>query len=224
MIYPKVSANMIVGSNREPYLKQCIESIYDCVDEIIVVANTNNQNSDVLESYSKIKVYYRVFVDFCSARNTALSLTSPDMEYILWVDADEVHFPSKLAEFISASNGYDIGVAAFYHFIKDFKHYQSIDERYILLRKGIFTWTSKVDEYPLFAMQPKAYVSEYKYHHYGYTKPQRELWNGWMERAKLLGDNSPWFKDDDPDTILDSRIVIDYKGEYPIQMKGHINV
>lgn len=67
MIYPKVSANMIVGSNREPYLKQCIESIYDCVDEIIVVANTNNQNSDVLEVfYEMIKRCYSYIISITS--------------------------------------------------------------------------------------------------------------------------------------------------------------
>jgi len=218
----KVTANIILGAKPEPYLKHCLDSIIPCVNDTVIVANTHNQNSDLIERYRMVRVIHKPFENFAIARNHALD-ESADADYILWVDADEVHFTEELKRFINdvtSRNGI-AGKAAFYHFVKDIKHYQSIDDRLILLKNRTFRWVKAVDEYPEFPKGTKGDVidTDYKYHHYGYTKPQRELWEGWMDRAKMLGEKNPWFADKDPDTILDERKLIEYKGLYPEVMQ-----
>ena len=217
----KIYANMIVGAKEEPFLKYSLRSIFPCVDEIVIVANDgDNLNASTIEKCSKVSVYYRPFKDFATARNIALSYSTA-ADYILWVDADEVHFIRDLSRFIeeAVSKKVDCAQAAFFHFVKDNKHYQSIDPRNILLRNGIFKWTKAVDEYPEFISKgQKMLLSKYRYHHYGYTKDPQRLWEDWMDRAKILGTRE-WFEDKDPKTILDDRVLIPYEGEYPEVME-----
>ena len=214
----RIFANMIVDSRPELFLLPCLKSISDVVDEIVIVANPNNANAETINSYPKTRVAYQPFEDFSIQRNRAL-LLSKQADYILWVDADEVHFKNDLFCFckdtIEGKHGH--GVAAFYHFVKSLKTYQSIDGRQILFRNdpGI-RWVGKVDEIYQPFPEPQ-FRTSYKYHHYGYTKPQRVVHDGWVQRAEILKTNE-WYLDRDPETILDERPVINYKGEYPKEM------
>jgi len=212
----KISANMIVGAKKEPFLYSSLRSIVNAVDEIVVVANENNENKTLLDVFPKVRVAYHPFKDFSTARNNCMAM-SKDADFIFWVDADEVHFPQELKSFMknSIERGHDGAVAAFYHFIKDKKHYQSIDARMILFRNkpGIY-WDRKVDEIVEGFLPADIARTDYEYHHYGYTRPQREIWEAWMQREKILG-TKEWYHDKDPETILDERKVKIYTGAYP---------
>jgi len=219
----KIVANIIVDSKLEKYLPQCLKSIVDAVDEIVIVANPDNKNAPLMNVFPKVRVAYMPFIDFASARNNCLAL-SKDANYILRVDADEVHFTNQLKMLIDimVKKHKDGAVASFYHFVKSYKNYQSIDSRIILFRnKPTLRWTKKVDEYLEGLLPADLYNSNYKYHHYGYTKSQREIWNGWIQREKILGTNE-WYHDKNPDTILDERKLIPYTGDYPLAMKDEI--
>jgi hypothetical protein len=141
----------------------------------------------------------------------------------LWVDADEVHFKTRLKTFVEDTMNKNVhaGMASFFHFVKDMKHYQSLDERLILLKNRTFKWTSKVDEYPEFIL-PKEQVlvnkTNYRYHHYGYTKPQKEVFDNWKQREQILG-TKEWYSDKDPNTILDDRKLFEYTDDYPEVIK-----
>jgi len=216
----KIAANMLVDARTEEFLIPCLKSIVDVVDEIVIVANPDNKNAEIMNIFPKVRVAYLPFKDFSTARNNCLGL-SKDADYILRVDADEVHFTDQLKAVIQrmVDEDKDGAIAAFYHFIKDFKHYQSIDGRTILFRnKPGLLWEGKVDE-DLHGLLPADLLNtNYRYHHYGYTKTQRQVWENWMQREKILG-TKEWFRDRDPNTVLDERKVTEYAGPYPDGMK-----
>ena len=214
----RIFVNMIIDSRPEKFLLPCLKSISDVADEIIIVANPNNANAEIINSYPKTRVAYQPFEDFSVQRNRCLEL-SKQADYILWVDSDEVHFKNDLYCFVkdTVEGNYGHGVAAFYHFVKSFKTYQSIDGRQILFKNHPdIRWVGKVDE-TLNAFPEPQLLTSYKYHHYGYTKPQCVVHEGWVQRAGILQTNE-WYLDRDPETILDERPLTNYKGEYPKEM------
>lgn len=223
MKHKKIAANLIVGAKPEKFLTHCLRSITEAVDEIIIVANPDNKNAEIMNVFPKVRVAYLPFKGFATARNNCLAL-SRDADYILRVDADEVHFTEQLKAVIQrmVDGNKDGAIAAFYHFIKDFRHYQSVDGRTILFRnKPGLVWQREVDE-ELDGLLPADLVNtDYRYHHYGYCKPQKEVWENWMQREEILGTRE-WFHDKDPDTVLDERKLIEYKGPYPDEMKDLI--
>lgn len=83
-----ISLCMIV-KNEEEVLKRCLDSIYDIVDEIIIVdTGSEDQTKEIAKSYTD-KVYDFEWVeDFSKARNYSFSKATKD--YILWLDADDV--------------------------------------------------------------------------------------------------------------------------------------
>ena len=83
----KISAIVLVGLN-EPYLKYCIKSIEDIVDEIVFV-----MPMDIGVKYkTKCKSIHISQeddeTDFSKWRNAALKQCNGD--YVLWIDADEI--------------------------------------------------------------------------------------------------------------------------------------
>jgi len=83
----KLSVCMIV-KNEEQYLEQCLESIKNLVDEIIIVdTGSTDRTKEIANKYAD-KVYDFVWNnDFAEARNFSLSKASGD--WIIILDADE---------------------------------------------------------------------------------------------------------------------------------------
>jgi glycosyltransferase involved in cell wall biosynthesis/2-polyprenyl-3-methyl-5-hydroxy-6-metoxy-1,4-benzoquinol methylase len=90
--YKKVSASMIV-KNEENNLARCLKSIYDLVDEIVIVDTGSTDDTKRIASKYTDKIYDYKWEeddglgDFSKARNYSLSKCTGD--YILWMDADE---------------------------------------------------------------------------------------------------------------------------------------
>lgn len=83
-----ISVCMIV-KNEEKLLARCLDSIYDLVDEIIIVDTGSTDNTKKIAAGYTDKIYDFVWVyDFSAARNFAFSKAT--MEYIYSADADEV--------------------------------------------------------------------------------------------------------------------------------------
>jgi len=83
----KLSVCMIV-KNEEQHLKQCLESIKNLADEIVIVdTGSTDKTKDIAKEYTS-KIYDFVWNnDFAEARNFSLSKASGD--WILYLDADE---------------------------------------------------------------------------------------------------------------------------------------
>lgn len=84
---PTISACMIV-KNEEAFLSQCLESIKDFVDEIIIVdTGSTDRTVEIAKRYTD-KMYFHPWEDsFSKARNQALSYATCD--WIFQIDADE---------------------------------------------------------------------------------------------------------------------------------------
>ncbi|MEP9411523.1 MAG: glycosyltransferase family 2 protein, partial [Candidatus Brocadia sp.] len=84
---PTISACMIV-KNEEKFLPQCLKSIKDAVDEIIIVdTGSTDKSVEIAQSFGA-KVYHHPWNNsFSEARNHSLSYATCD--WILQIDADE---------------------------------------------------------------------------------------------------------------------------------------
>lgn len=83
----KLSACLIVR-DEERFLAQCLSSIKDLVDEIVVVdTGSSDKTVEIAQSYGARIGHFEWSNDFAAARNAALDLATGD--WVLWVDADE---------------------------------------------------------------------------------------------------------------------------------------
>ena len=78
----------MIVKNEEKYIKDCLESVKDIADEIVIVdTGSTDSTISIAESYGA-KVYHFEWInDFSAARNFALSKSNG--EWILYLDADE---------------------------------------------------------------------------------------------------------------------------------------
>lgn len=88
-----ISLCMIV-KNEETVLARCLDSIFDMVDEIIVVdTGSTDRTKEIARKYTH-RVFDFVWVDdFSAARNFAYSQAT--MDYQMWLDADDVFPPQE---------------------------------------------------------------------------------------------------------------------------------
>jgi glycosyltransferase involved in cell wall biosynthesis len=93
---PKLSLSMIV-KNEENYLRECLESIKDIADEIIIVdTGSTDKTLEIAEEYNSEVYHFNWINDFSAARNYALSKSTGD--WILYLDADERLSQESLSE------------------------------------------------------------------------------------------------------------------------------
>lgn len=217
---------MIIGQKIEPYLKYALLST-KWVDEQVIVntGNKDNPNLSVIKEFApnaKIIQFSGEF-NFSAARN--LALDNSTKQWILWQDADEVHFDlfeGLVRDLITTPHGDGIR-CAFYHFILDHFHYQSIDPRVIIFKREGKKWHGNVHE----QVEPfhSVFTAQYRYHHYGYTKPQKEIYENWKLYWSLTPDEK-WKCDEyrNPDDIISDRVSVahKYQGEYPEVIQSFI--
>lgn len=83
-----ISLCMIV-KNEESVLSRCLNSVSHIVDEIIIVDTGSDDGTKAIAGDYTDKIYdFEWIDDFAAARNFAFSKAS--MEYILWLDADDL--------------------------------------------------------------------------------------------------------------------------------------
>ena len=83
----RVSLTMIV-KNEEKHLPDCLRSVQDLVDEIIVVDTGSNDRTKEIAASFGAKVYDFPWIDsFSAARNEAIKHAAGD--YVFWMDADD---------------------------------------------------------------------------------------------------------------------------------------
>ncbi len=83
-----ISLCMIV-KNEEDVIERCLKSVSDLVDEIIIIDTGSSDNTKALLSQFTDRVFdFQWIDDFAAARNA--SFEKATMDYILWLDADDV--------------------------------------------------------------------------------------------------------------------------------------
>ncbi|RCX16902.1 tetratricopeptide repeat protein [Anaerobacterium chartisolvens] len=93
-----VSLCMIV-KNEQDTIARCLESVKDIVDEIIIVdTGSTDKTKDIANAFTS-KIYdFEWIDDFSAARN--YSFSKAEMDYIMWLDADDVILEEDRIKFI----------------------------------------------------------------------------------------------------------------------------
>lgn len=82
-----ITLSMIV-KNEEKYLEECLNSVKDLVDEIIIVDTGSSDNTlEIAKTHNALIYTYKWINDFSAARNFALGKSTGS--WILYMDADE---------------------------------------------------------------------------------------------------------------------------------------
>ena len=136
---PTISACMIV-KNEEKFLQQCLDSINNLVDEIIIVdTGSSDKTKEIAKKNKKAKMFdFTWNNNFADARNFSISKATKD--WILWIDADET-IAEKDHVFIKqvvVEEKFPVVVLEQRHYTNNTKNpqYKEVDERYTEEAKG----------------------------------------------------------------------------------------
>jgi hypothetical protein len=228
---------MIVGQFEEPFLEAALRSV-EWADGFAIVntdpeGKNGQQNERIVRNIvprEKLKLE-RLWMspgkfDFAKARNTALGLI-PDDAAVLIVDADDVHYPHFQGLVRNAIAQGDTTLAAHYWHHAVYKNlWHSIPHRRIVFPRhgaGFSNSQGTVHE-ELRGRVIEPVFLDYRYHHYGYIKPAREVSKRW-EFYRSLGAPIHDYDRDQPDHALDDwpRICKLYTGEHPPAVEPALN-
>ena len=89
MIKNKRVSACLIARNEEDNIEDCIKSIYEIVDEIIVLdTGSTDKTKEIAKSFNKVKLFETKWkYDFSIARNECISYA--DGDWILSIDADQ---------------------------------------------------------------------------------------------------------------------------------------
>ena len=93
----------MIVKNEEKTLDRCLGSVWDLVDEIIIVDTGSDDSTEKIAEKYTDKIYHFPWADdFSAARNFSFSKASKD--YIMWMDADDVFSQEGKKDFIDLKN------------------------------------------------------------------------------------------------------------------------
>lgn len=196
-----ITAVMLMGAKREPFLGACLASIRDAVDQLIVNdnsglaehANLSVMHSSELYRSGRVKIVPSAFLGFGPCRDLCLAemrKTSEPGRWVIFVDCDEVHVPTiqqvtqrllpRLPERIGIVDGY------FHQIFQSPDCIKSLDHRHNLMFRfhPEIRWTGQVHE-KLEGLQGQRLVIPYRYFHYGYLEPPAVITAKWRFYGSL---------------------------------------
>ncbi|HHT9121517.1 MAG TPA: tetratricopeptide repeat-containing glycosyltransferase family 2 protein [Candidatus Wunengus sp. YC63] len=181
ILSPKISACMIV-KNEEEFLPNCLNSIKDVVDEIIIVDTGSTDNTVTIAKEFKAKVYHHPWNDsFSEARNHCLNHASGD--WILQIDADEELERSDIPILRDAINtdSYNGIIIAIHSIVKDGTH-KFYHPR--IFRRGKGFYKDIIHEQTI--IEGERLPTEIRLYHYGYNLDEKKMRIKWQRTTHLL--------------------------------------
>lgn len=95
---PQTLSLCMIVKNEERFLPDCLESVKDIVDQIVIVDTGSEDNTvEIAKRYGAEVHYFKWCDDFSAARNESIKYATGD--WILWMDADERLLPESIPEF-----------------------------------------------------------------------------------------------------------------------------
>ncbi|WPC42492.1 glycosyltransferase family 2 protein [Clostridium sp. JS66] len=145
-----MSLCMIV-KNESSVLQNCLDSIKDIVDEIIIVDTGSTDNTvEIAKKYTDNIFFFKWIDDFSAARNYSFSKATKD--YILWLDADDVLLAEDQKKLMILKNSLDTSIDSVtmiynYAFDEFGNVILSLRRNRLVKRKLQFKWYGPVHEY-----------------------------------------------------------------------------
>jgi glycosyltransferase involved in cell wall biosynthesis len=149
-IDPTISLCMIV-KDEEAVIGRCLNSVKDLVDEIVIVDTGSSDNTkEIVKRYTDRIFDFQWVDDFSAARN--FSFDQARMDYILWLDADDVLDEENREKFVrlrSELEPWVDAVSMLYHLTFDQMGVptHSLRRHRLVKRINRFRWQGFVHEY-----------------------------------------------------------------------------
>ncbi len=182
---PSISACLIV-KNEEQFLENCLNSLKDQVNEIIIVdTGSTDTTVEIAKKYTD-KVYFHPWEDsFCKARNQALGYATCD--WIFQIDADEEimseNAPTLHTEIKNAENC-DIIYVKIYSSFENGKKTSLHNYGRLFRNNSLIHYKGNIHEQVTGGT--KEYFSSIKLWHYGYDVDDEKAQNKFERTAGLL--------------------------------------
>ena len=216
-----VTAVMLMGAKREPFLGACLASIRDAVDQLIVNdnsglaehANLSVMKESELYRSGRVTIVPSAFLGFGPCRDLCLAemrKTDEPGRWIIFVDCDEVHIPTisrvtqrllpNLPERIGIVDGY------FQQIFQSPDCMQTLDHRHNLMfrfRPDI-RWVGQVHE-KLDGLAGQRLVIPYRYFHYGYLETPKVVAEKWRFYGSL-GDRQSGRQSEIPEEYMQKEL------------------
>lgn len=141
----------LIVRNEEKVLSRCLDSVQGIVDEIIIVDTGSEDHTKKIASEYTDKIYdFQWIDDFAAARNYAFEKAT--MEYILWLDADDVLMKEDQEKLLQLKKDLDPSIDAVsmhYNLSFDAKGNvtSSLKRNRLVKRSRNFRWQGAVHEY-----------------------------------------------------------------------------
>lgn len=178
---PTISACLIVKNEAE-LLPNCLHSIKNAVNEIIIVDTGSTDNTiDIAKNFGA-KVYNHPWNDsFSEARNHCLNYASGD--WILQIDADEELEQADIPKLQHAINNpeYNAIIVAIHSIIKDNVH-KFYNTRVFRNGKGFY----KDIIHEQINTEGKRLPTEIRLYHHGYNLDEKKMQIKWQRTTRLL--------------------------------------
>lgn len=152
MLDKKITVSLcIIVKNEEKTIGNCLDSVKDLCDEIIIVdTGSTDQTKEIVKNYTDRILNFTWIDDFAAARNFAFSQAT--MDYILWLDADDILIPPDQEKFLALKKSLDPTVDAVsmpYHYAFDqFGNVSfSFRRNRLVKRERNYKWVGAVHEY-----------------------------------------------------------------------------
>jgi hypothetical protein len=212
-----IGAQVIIGDLEEPFLEAALKSVA-WVDYVVVIttacASGEGMRNRVIcrETVPVGKLFMEAMPgdfcqDFAAARNLALTRV-PDGDFVLILDADEVHYPEwkDICGYYLAK-GADSITAAFYHFVVYRDAVQAVFPREIVFRKTPETqFVGRVHE-RLHTPRRNPVEADYRYCHFGYLRGQANVFERWRRYSVIEGEPHH-YDGQSPEHIIDDRVSV----------------
>lgn len=82
-------SSIIIAKNEEVNIQRCIESQLQCIDDIVVIVDSNSTDKtlEIVKEYDRVKYEISDWKGYAATKQFALTLVKND--WVLWIDADE---------------------------------------------------------------------------------------------------------------------------------------
>lgn len=183
---------IVITKNEEDVLKDCLESIKDIADEVIVVDSLSTDKTVEIAKELGAKVYENKFIDFSKQRNFAFSKAQSD--WILYIDADE-RLTKELAENIKDKllnnkneeiTAYKVKRKNFYFWKYEWPYVEKLER---LFRRDSFKeWKGIVHETPVFEGkigELDGYLSHYTHQDLSSMLEKTNKWSEYEAELRL---------------------------------------